>query len=305
VPGERRHFVHRQGDAAHRLGKRKAREPLAREHREVPGIARRRDQADRHLGGAVSMAEPEDQALRAARARGEESRELDDQPLRSEQQRLGLDDLRGKLDRRAEPRRRNVKIPRIGEPSERPVERVEQPLAEAPRHALARQLEKAPEGAHADRRQRLQALAVAAQDRDGQRGERRRLGGLQEPLDSRERQPERGARRGRAREPRAPAHVGQIPAQAPEKRRKSAEEPEAARGVEQYRVGKLERDARGELRRPPGQPEQRLGLRGGVAMRDAQAGRDGERRRDGHAGAHAALARLAVAGEDAVPLFER
>src|SRR5712692_3003697 len=112
-----------QRDRAHGFDKRQIRKPLAQEQREVLGVAGRRDQADRDFGGGlVAVPEPEDEALHAARTRGEEPGELDDQPPRGEEQRLGLGDFGGKLDRRPEPDRQDEKIPRIGKPPERAVE---------------------------------------------------------------------------------------------------------------------------------------------------------------------------------------
>ena len=87
------------------------------------GVAGRRDQADRDFGGGlVAVPELEAEALHSARTRGEEPGELDDQPPRGEEQRLGLGDFGGKSECRPEPSRRDEKIPRIGKPPERAVQ---------------------------------------------------------------------------------------------------------------------------------------------------------------------------------------
>ena len=306
--GKRHHIVGLQGELAHRRGELEVGEPLAHEQREVLGVAGRHDQADRDFGRSlVAVPEPQDEALHAARACGEIPGELDDQPPRGEEQRLGLGDFGGKLDRRPEPRRRDKKIPRIGKPPERAVGIVEQPLPEAPRHAFARQRAQLTERADADRFERRQRFIAAAQDLQGQRGQRRlELGALaDEFLLSGPGEPESRARRGGAREHRAPAHFCQPPAQALEKRFQAAEELQATRDFEQHAIGKFERHARCELRRPPGYAEQRFGFRRGVAGRNAQGGRESERCGCSHAGANAARECLAVAGENAVPLFDR
>src|SRR6266702_2411364 len=148
---------------------------------------------------------------------------------------------------------------------------------------------------------------AAAQNLHGRHGQRRfELDHrADEFLFSSQGEPESRARRGSARKRRAPAHLRQPPAQALEKRLQAAEELEAARDFEQHAVGKLERHAGRELRRPAGHAEQGFGLRRGIARHNAQPRREGERRRNSHARANAAREGLAVAGENAVPLFDR
>src|SRR5207245_7056261 len=138
------------------------------------------DQADRDFGrGLVAVPETEDEALHATRARGEKPGELDDQPPRGEEQRLSPGDFGGKLDRRPEPCRRDEKIPRIGKLPERAVQLGQRSLPEAPRYAFARQRAQLAEGADADRLERRQRFVVAAQNLQGQGGQRRlELGAL-------------------------------------------------------------------------------------------------------------------------------
>src|SRR6267154_597583 len=155
--------------------------------------------------------------------------------------------------------------------------------------------------------ERCQRFVLAAQNLHRQFGQHRfEFGTLADefPL-SGPGEPESRPGRGRAGECRAPAHFYQLPAQALEKRLQAAKELEAPRDLEQHAVGKFECYARCELRRPSGHAEQRFGFRTGIARRNAQPWSESERRRHGHAGANAACEGFAVAGENAVPLFER
>src|SRR5260221_8429141 len=62
--GKRHHVVGSQRVFAHRPGDREIGKPLAQEQREMLGIARRRDQADRDFsGGLVAAAAPEGATL--------------------------------------------------------------------------------------------------------------------------------------------------------------------------------------------------------------------------------------------------
>src|SRR5258706_12539933 len=88
VTGERHHVVGSQRDFPHRLGKREIGEPLAQEEREMPGVAGRRDQADRDFGGGPFAGPvPEDQGLHAARTCGEEAAGPDEYPPRRQEER--------------------------------------------------------------------------------------------------------------------------------------------------------------------------------------------------------------------------
>ena len=250
------------------------------------------------------MRELEHEALHAARARGKIAGELDQQPLRGEEQGLGLRDFGEQFDSRAEPGGRREKSARIGKPPAGAVEVVEQPLAEAPRQAVARQREQIAERGGADRLQGFERVGVAAQDGRGQRrngfvdprrlGDQGFLAGVSEPGGG-----AGGRRHGQAG---GEAHRSQSFAKVAENRGQAAEQLQAARDFEQHRIGKLQRDVRRELHRPRRDPEQRLGLGGGIARSNAQLRSEREPRRRGHARAHPARARLAVAGDDAVVL---
>ena len=134
------------------------------------GVARRGDEADGDFGGAaVAVRKLQREALHAARARGEITGQLREQPPGGEQQRLGLRDFGGQFDAGGEPGRRREKAARVGKPPARAVEIVEQCLAETARQAVARQREQIADGGGTDRLQGFERIGVAAQDSEGQR----------------------------------------------------------------------------------------------------------------------------------------
>ena len=148
-------------------GQRERCEPLAHEQREVRGIARRRDEADRHVGGArFAMEQPAARAAaRRRRARRESPRAARSRRLRREQQRLGLRHLRRQLEAGAELGRRDEERARIGRVPERAVEVVEELPGRSgararPRGSAAR----SPMRVGADGRERVARGGVAGHD---------------------------------------------------------------------------------------------------------------------------------------------
>ncbi len=300
--GERHDVGRGEREGAHRRGQRNRAEPLPRELGEVARVAARRDQPDRDDGRRrVAMAEPQLEPAHAAGARGEEAFELHEQALRREEEVPGLRRLGRQLEARVELRRRDVERARVGAPAVRAVEVIEKRLAEAAREAVARKPRELAHGARADRVQGFERVRVAYGDAEGEGREREaECVGVRDAL----RRAGAGEPRGAARGGRAGAERGEAHARAARDETRAdavdaAEELQAARDLERERGGKIGRDVRGELRGPAGEPEQGLGLLGGIARADDEVVRSRECGGHRHAGPHAAGARLAVAGDHA------
>ena len=273
------------------------------------GVAGRRDETDRHLGEPrFAMDEPEREPLHAAGACREKAFELHEEPLRGEQQRLGLRHLRRQLEAGAELGRRGEEGARIGRAPERAVEIVEEPRAEAAREPAARQRNHVADARRADGGKRFERGGVAGHDAHRQAGERvfERGGVRDQCLAPGVREPARAARGRRRRDERGEPHARAAVAQARGDALEAAEELQAAGDFEcERRVlhrAEFERDVRGVLGSPARETEEALGLLGRVARMDDELARERARRRGREPRAHAARRRFPVAGDDAVML---
>ena len=202
------------------------------------GIARRRDEADRHFGEpCFAVEQPEREPLHAAGARGEKALELHEEPPGGEQQRLGLRHLRRQLEAGAELGRRGEERARIGHASERAVEVVEELPAEAARKPGPRQRGHVADARRADGRERFARGGVAGHDPHRQPGERAfEHGGIgDETLAPGVREPARTARGRRGGDERGEPHARAASAQASGDVLEAAEELQAAGDFERER----------------------------------------------------------------------
>ncbi len=228
------------------------------------------------------------------------ARELEQQPLGGDQQRLGVPDLSGQTQAALEDGRRRIGQARIGALAEGAIETRQQPRIGAPRRAVPRQTNAIAEALDADAAQVLLDARGQIEKRQRHRREARRqlMHGRHRLLPSGPGQQPGAQRRRRNAETRAVTESVDGPAHPLEERVQAAEQRQAAADLQQQPVGRHQAHERGELTRPGGETLQRGGFRRLVAgceneIRHQRAG--GACRQ---AGVHAGARGVCVGGGD-------
>ena len=219
-------------------------EALTQQPREVLGAAAGPGEAEPDFRRRqVIVQQAEAKAAHAGLTRGEEAFHLGEQPARGEQRVLRLQHRRGQFETRRKTRRRNEECARLGRPAGGLVDFPEQSRSQAQREALARQPHQSADGADAEIGEQLERRGLQSD-----RGHRQCL----QPAPFAARHPQRRARRGRFADARLETEARQACAQAREEFPAAAEIAQTALDLQQHRLRRLERDARGELAGPAG-----------------------------------------------------
>jgi len=238
--------------------------------------------------------------------RREPAGELQHEPARGEQQRLGAFHARLQFEPRFERRRRTKCLARVGRLSVRLREPLQNALPEAARDALARQTTQIGERRATDL---LEHVAVRVRRWDERYGqlieyvhERRLFHDAYAPRD-----PARARVRQQPRAPRCrrAAHAGREATSfnrrchSGQQRAQSAEEPHAGADFEQYRIRMREHDFGREREQRQRNGFERVLLLANVDGKQRQLGRERERMRARAAGPHAEPKRDEIGHQDA------
>ena len=310
--GERSRRRGRERDRLDRRRQHDARQPLAQHADEMRGLARRRREREAgrrggHAGGDADVTlvrEGERHLGDAESAACEPSRELEDEPVYRERERIDIGDRRRQVELSRVARRRHERRPQLGSETAHAIEEGDEILARTPRQCGARQRERLAEGLDAGGFEHGDGGRIGFGEGERQRAERvePRSGGSGRRYPRfrcRPGEQQGGGGRRRQCQPRVVAQVARAVRKPRRQGRQPAEEPQAAADLDEHRGGRREGDDRRELCRPRRHGFERggLGLRGALAQHEV--GRERERRRDELPGAHSGIARGGVRADDA------
>ena len=237
----------------------------------------------------------------AEAASGEPSRELVDETVRRERERLDVRDRRRQVEPPLVTRRRHERRARIGNEPACAIERCDEIGADTSREARARQGARLPERRHAGRSERGEGVRRDVEMRKRQRSQRvvqRRRERVAVTLQSARANKKRRERRGREGEPRRITEIVRAARELDRQSLQAAEKAQAAADLGKHRIGWRERHRRRELSRPGRDPGECRTLELAIAVAQHDARGEDERRRDKLLRRDGGIERGGIGGDD-------